>query len=217
VPTSDGGTWWARARDRARGGPSDALDILAWNDLPHEDQERIQGRVKVALAHEDPTVRALGWRIAEDVEVAEWGDGGPLPEHLALEISAAHKRGQPLDPGEPVPGCSCPTCTGIPAEDPARIQPRTWAPSETWERRVEEARNRPLLDVARDLGMEPKKAGREHVERCPFHEDKTPSLNINPGKGVWHCFSCLEGGDGIALVRAVRRLGFKEAVEWLVP
>jgi hypothetical protein len=141
----------------------------------------------------------------------------PMSEHLSLEVAAAFTRGRPLEPGEPVPGCSCPTCTGLPAEDPARIQPRTWAPSETWERRVEQARRRSLLDVARALGMDPKKAGREYVARCPFHEDRTPSLSLSPDKGLWHCFSCGRGGDGISLFQQARGLEFKQAVEELVP
>jgi hypothetical protein len=208
-------TWWARARDRARGGPSDALDVLAWNDLPHEDQGRILARVKVALTHEDPTVRALGWHIAEDVETAEWGDGGSLPEHLALEISATHARGQPLDPREPVPGCGCDSCTGIPMDDPARPQARSRVPSLEWDRTVDRARSLSLMDVAARLGIQVKRAGREYMARCPFHEDKTPSLSLSPGKGLWYCFSCGRAGDGIGLVMQMKKMDFAEAVREL--
>ena len=216
MPTSDAVTWWARARDRARGGPSDALDIQAWNDLPHEDRDRIERRVKMALSHEDPSIRAMGFKIAEDLTAAEWGGGG-LSDHLRLEIAVAVHQGHPMPPGDPVPGCSCPSCTGISEDHPARAGQGPWAPSESWTRQVDDARSRPLLDVARSLGLEPKKVGRELVSRCPFHDDRTPSLSMNSEKGMWHCFSCGRGGDGIGLVMQVRKLDFTGAVKELAP
>ncbi len=50
---------------------------------------------------------------------------------------------------------------------------------------------------------------------CPFHEEKTPSFNVTPARGLWYCFSCAEGGDVIAFVRKIDNLGFTEAVERL--
>ncbi len=50
---------------------------------------------------------------------------------------------------------------------------------------------------------------------CPFHEEKTPSFNVTPARGLWYCFSCAEGGDIIAFVRKIDSLGFTEAVERL--
>jgi DNA primase len=40
-----------------------------------------------------------------------------------------------------------------------------------------------------------KRAGNEYKARCPFHEEKTPSLSINPDKGLFHCFECSADGD----------------------
>jgi DNA primase len=50
---------------------------------------------------------------------------------------------------------------------------------------------------------------------CPFHEEKTPSFNVTPARGLWYCFSCAQGGDVIEFVRKIDNLGFTEAVERL--
>ncbi len=50
---------------------------------------------------------------------------------------------------------------------------------------------------------------------CPFHDERTPSFNVNPGKGVWHCFGCQEGGDVLTFVQKIDHLTFTEAVEKL--
>jgi DNA primase len=50
---------------------------------------------------------------------------------------------------------------------------------------------------------------------CPFHEEKTPSFNVTPARGLWYCFSCTEGGDVIRFVQRIDSLSFAEAVERL--
>ncbi len=50
---------------------------------------------------------------------------------------------------------------------------------------------------------------------CPFHEEKTPSFNVTPARGLWYCFSCQQGGDVIKFVQKIDNLGFTEAVERL--
>ncbi len=49
---------------------------------------------------------------------------------------------------------------------------------------------------------------------CPFHDEKTPSFNVRPGRG-YHCFGCGEGGDVIGFVMKHDGLAFAEAVQWL--
>jgi len=50
---------------------------------------------------------------------------------------------------------------------------------------------------------------------CPFHDEKSPSFNVRPVTGAWHCFGCGEGGDVISFVQKVEHLTFAEAVERL--
>ena len=50
---------------------------------------------------------------------------------------------------------------------------------------------------------------------CPFHDEKTPSFNVSPARGLFYCFSCAEGGDAIRFVQKIDGLSFVEAVERL--
>ncbi|SFS93205.1 DNA primase [Saccharopolyspora flava] len=50
---------------------------------------------------------------------------------------------------------------------------------------------------------------------CPFHDEKTPSFNVRPSHGTFHCFGCGEGGDVIAFIMKIEHLGFVESVERL--
>ncbi len=50
---------------------------------------------------------------------------------------------------------------------------------------------------------------------CPFHDERTPSFNIRPAVGAWHCFGCDEGGDVISFVQKIEHLTFSESVERL--
>jgi DNA primase len=50
---------------------------------------------------------------------------------------------------------------------------------------------------------------------CPFHEEKTPSFNVTPARGLYYCFSCADGGDVITFVQKIDNLTFAEAVERL--
>ncbi len=50
---------------------------------------------------------------------------------------------------------------------------------------------------------------------CPFHDERTPSFNVRPQVGRYHCFGCGEGGDVIDFLMALDQLSFAEAVERL--
>ena len=52
--------------------------------------------------------------------------------------------------------------------------------------------------------------------RCPFHDDRTPSLVVSPVKGLWHCLgACSTGGSAIDWVMKAEGVAFREAVERL--
>jgi DNA primase len=50
---------------------------------------------------------------------------------------------------------------------------------------------------------------------CPFHNEKTPSFNVDSDKGFFKCFGCGKAGDAIDFVRETEQLSFTEAVETL--
>jgi DNA primase len=60
-----------------------------------------------------------------------------------------------------------------------------------------------------------KRAGANFVALCPFHNEKTPSFNVNPAKQIFHCFGCHKGGDVFAFVKEFESITFPEAVRRL--
>ena len=61
-----------------------------------------------------------------------------------------------------------------------------------------------------------KKAGGSRLKGlCPFHNEKTPSFNVDSDKGFFKCFGCGKSGDAITFVKDTEQLSFTEAVEAL--
>lgn len=50
---------------------------------------------------------------------------------------------------------------------------------------------------------------------CPFHDERTPSFQVTPSRGLFYCFGCGEGGDVITFVEKIDNLTFVEAVQRL--
>ena len=60
-----------------------------------------------------------------------------------------------------------------------------------------------------------KRAGSTFKALCPFHNEKTPSFNINPARQTFKCFGCDEGGTAIGFVMRHENLSFPDAVRKL--
>ena len=56
---------------------------------------------------------------------------------------------------------------------------------------------------------------RRPVCLCPFHTEKTPSLNIYPENWSFYCFGCGVGGSGITFIQRIENLSYVEAVRFL--
>jgi DNA primase len=70
--------------------------------------------------------------------------------------------------------------------------------------------------LAEARGVTFKKHGNDLIGRCPFHDDKTPSLVVTPAKNLWHCLgACQSGGTVIDWVMRSEGVSFRHAVELL--
>ena len=80
---------------------------------------------------------------------------------------------------------------------------------------IDEIRSR--LDIVDLIGryVELKKAGRNFKALCPFHDEKTPSFNVNPDRQIFHCFGCDKGGNVFSFLMLHENLSFPEAARSL--
>lgn len=60
-----------------------------------------------------------------------------------------------------------------------------------------------------------KRRGKNYVGLCPFHQERTPSFNVDPVKGYFKCFGCKASGNAIDFVMKRDRLDFLEAMKSL--
>jgi DNA primase len=60
-----------------------------------------------------------------------------------------------------------------------------------------------------------KKTGRNYMAICPFHQEKTPSMSIDPARGLYYCHGCHQSGDIFTFVQETEGLTFPEALESL--
>lgn len=57
--------------------------------------------------------------------------------------------------------------------------------------------------------------GRNYIGLCPFHNEKTPSFNVLPDRGIFKCFGCGKGGNVLTFVMEHQKMNFVDAVVML--
>ena len=60
-----------------------------------------------------------------------------------------------------------------------------------------------------------KKRGTNYIANCPFHNEKTPSFNVSPAKGIYKCFGCGKAGNVVTFIQEHEKLSYPEAMRWL--
>lgn len=83
------------------------------------------------------------------------------------------------------------------------------------EEQIEDVRAR--SDIVSIIGsyVRLKRSGSGYTGLCPFHNEKTPSFHVNPGRQMYKCFGCGVGGNVITFLMEYENLTFPEAVESL--
>jgi len=60
-----------------------------------------------------------------------------------------------------------------------------------------------------------KKRGTNMLGLCPFHNEKTPSFNVSPSKGIFKCFGCGKAGNSVNFIMEYEHLGYIQALKHL--
>ncbi len=80
---------------------------------------------------------------------------------------------------------------------------------------VEEVRLRnDVVDVVSGY-VKLERKGRRYFGLCPFHNEKSPSFSVEPGKQFFYCFGCNKGGSVIQFIMNIEHLDFVEALKYL--
>jgi hypothetical protein len=92
----------------------------------------------------------------------------------------------------------------------------TWMTTATGGERIDWRDIKGRVDLARIatalLGTAAKRQGCRLLWPCPFHNDRNPSMEVDPQRGTWKCWPCNLGGDAATLVMKRNGVGFPEAV-----
>ena len=80
---------------------------------------------------------------------------------------------------------------------------------------IQDLKNR--IDIVSLVGsyVTLKRAGRNMLGLCPFHNEKTPSFVVSKDRNTFHCFGCGVGGDAITFVRRIENLDYVDAIRFL--
>ena len=80
---------------------------------------------------------------------------------------------------------------------------------------VEEVRARnDIVDLISSY-VQLRRNGANYLGLCPFHNEKTPSFSVSPGKQLYYCFGCHAGGNAISFLMQYENMTFQEAVAFL--
>ncbi len=60
-----------------------------------------------------------------------------------------------------------------------------------------------------------KKRGANYMANCPFHNEKSPSFNVSPAKGIYKCFGCGKAGNVVSFIQEHEKLTYPESIRWL--
>ena len=60
-----------------------------------------------------------------------------------------------------------------------------------------------------------KKRGANLIGVCPFHNEKTPSFNVNPARNIFKCFGCGKAGDSAKFLMEHEHFTYPEALRYL--
>lgn len=81
---------------------------------------------------------------------------------------------------------------------------------------IDEVRSRSPIDEVVGEYVSLKSAGIDSKKGlCPFHDERTPSFNVRPSIGRYHCFGCGKSGDVFEFIMEMDGLTFVEAVQRL--
>ena len=77
---------------------------------------------------------------------------------------------------------------------------------------IEEVKQRvDIVDVVSEYVVL-RKRGKDHVGLCPFHDERTPSFSVSPGKQMYYCFGCNAGGNAIKFLMELGKRSYNEVV-----
>jgi DNA primase len=156
-----------------------------------------QGALRVARLVQHARIVTLP---AEVGEKGDFTDYFVRLQHSAADFEALLRQAEPLSEER------------IEKSQPPKPYP---ALSPSGYRRVQGAKKH--VPIAEVVGAYVKlfPAGRVLMGRCPFHDDRRPSLAVFPLSDTYHCFACGAHGDQIAFLRAKEGLGFFAALDRL--
>lgn len=60
-----------------------------------------------------------------------------------------------------------------------------------------------------------KKRGSNLIGNCPFHNEKTPSFNVNPARNIYKCFGCGKAGDSVRFLMDYQQLSYPDALRYI--